>query len=371
MPIATLPLALLLGLLPETPPPQAPAMGIPSVKGVRGQQDTVGFAATAAQMARVWELSEAPPAPDPLGSAADSGVAGALCPHDDYLYAARIYRRVLPLVTARTVILLGTFHGYRRAGVRGLLVFDPYRAWRAPDGEVPVSSLRTELIAAMDPGDRIQDAALHDREHSLEPIAHWLRHANPEVEIVPILVPAMPFPRMEELAARLATALAHAMTARGCALGPDLAIVMSSDAVHYGADFQHIPFGEGGIEPYRLACAQDLALLKGPLAGPISAAKARSFFETCVDPAHPDTYRLTWCGRFAVPFGLLLLKETAGRLGQGVPEGLPLAYGTSIGAPALPLKPLGLGATAPANLYHFVGHPAAAYRSPLPPKASR
>ena len=32
-------------------------MGIPSTAGLRGQQDTVGFASTAAQMAAVWEKS--------------------------------------------------------------------------------------------------------------------------------------------------------------------------------------------------------------------------------------------------------------------------------------------------------------------------
>ena len=50
------------------------------------------------------------------------------------------------------------------------------------------------------------------------------------------------------------------------------------------------------------------------------------------------------------------------------PEVQPLAgfthdrsYSDSHGAsPELPLREIGLGSTAPANLYHFVGHPAVA-----------
>jgi hypothetical protein len=63
-----------------------------------------------------------------------------------------------------------------------------------------------------------------------------------------------------------------------------------------------------------------------------------------------------------VPFGLLLLGETARALGLEPPLGLPIAYGTTVNTPELPVKALGMGATAPANLYHFVGIPAAAYR---------
>ena len=69
------------------------------------------------QMAASWELSASPPAPERLGAAPAGRVAGVICPHDDYLYAGRVYRQVLPLVTARTVVLVGVFHKYRRFGV--------------------------------------------------------------------------------------------------------------------------------------------------------------------------------------------------------------------------------------------------------------
>ena len=336
-------------------------MGVASRGDVRGQQDSLGYASTAEQMARVWELSATPPAPERLGEAPDPGVAGVICPHDDYLFAGRVYRKTLPLVTAKTVVMIGVFHKYRRFGAHDVLVFDSYRSWRTPDGEARVSSLREELLGRLAGGDAVRDDTAHDSEHSLEALLFWLKHARADVEFVPVIVPAMSFDRMQALAGRLAAALAESIRRRGWQLGRDVAVVISSDAVHYGDDFKYAPFGAGGVDAYVKAGEQDRRLLTGPLAGPVTTAKTEQFFTTCVDPQQPSEYRLTWCGRFSVPFGLLVLQRTTAALGLPTPVGHPLTYGTSIGAPELPVKEIGMGATAPANLYHFVGYPAVAY----------
>lgn len=347
-----------------TPPTLAEArrdMGIPSRGDVRGLRDTVGFASSREQMARVWELSATPPVPELLGAPPLAPVAGAICPHDDYLFAGRVYRRVLPLVQAKTVILFGVFHKYRRFGAHDVMVFDSYRTWRAADGEVAVSPLREALLARLPLGDAVRDAAAHDSEHSLEALVTWLRHLRGDLEIVPVIVPAMGFERMQVLSRDFGQALGAVMRERGLALGRDVAVVISSDAVHYGVDFAHTPFGDGGVGPYVSACERDRALLTGPLAGEVTADKVRAFFASCVDPVDPGQYRLTWCGRFAIPLGVLALAETARTLGLPAPVGFPIAYSTSIGAPELPIRDIGMGATAPANLYHFVGYPALAF----------
>jgi MEMO1 family protein len=268
---------------------------------------------------------------------------------------------VLPLVTAKTVVLVGVFHRYRRFGAHDAVALDPYRAWHAPDGEILVSGMRDDIGAALSPADILKDPAMSDSEHSLEAIAYWLKHARPEVEIVPIIVPVASFPRLQELAARVGATIATSMKMRGWQLGRDVAIVISSDAVHYGSDFNYTPYGEGGVEAYVKACDRDRQLLRGPLAGPVSADKAREFFSTCVNPDKPAEYRMTWCGRFSVPFGLMLLEKVASSLGIGPIEGNPLAYGTSISGPEPPLRAVGLGQTAPANLFHFVGQPGVLY----------
>ena len=336
------------------------AMDIPSVSlDLRGQRDSVGFASTAAQMARVWELSATPPAPDSFGARPAPGVAAVICPHDDYLYAGRVYRQVLPLITARRVVLIGVFHGYRRFGEHDRLVFDRYRAWRSPDGPVPVSSLREALLAYLPTDDFVQSAAMHDSEHSLEALVYWLRHARPDLEIVPIIVPASSFERLEELAGHLARALGATLMAHDWQLGRDVAVAISTDGVHYGTDFRYAPYGDGGLAAYQKAVEKDRALLTGPLSGTLTTAKVRQLYSTFVNPKDPNEYRLTWCGRFAVPFGLLLLQ----RLGrEGFPfTGHPVAWASSVGGPELPVRDLGLGATAPSNLYHFVSYPAVAF----------
>jgi MEMO1 family protein len=336
-------------------------MGIPSTDEVRGQQDAIGYASRPNQMAQVWEWSASPPLPEAFGPKPAPGVFGVICPHDDYLFAGRIYRQVLPLVTARTVVLVGVFHRYRRFGAGNALVFDPYRAWRAPDGEIRVSALREELLAQLPPADVIQDAAMQDSEHSVEAIAYWLKHLDPNVEILSILVPSASFPRFRELAAHVGKALASSMRKRGWLLGRDVAIVISSDGIHYGRDFAYTPYGEGGVDAYVKAVARDRDLLKGPLSGPVSPLKAEAFFSAVVDPKNPDTYLMPWCGRFSIPFGLLLLSETARASGLPPPEGSTIAFGTSLSAPELPVKTLGMGSTSSANLYHFVSYPGVAF----------
>ena len=328
---------------------------------VRGQCDTVGYAATREAMAKVWELSATPPAPESFGATVAPGVYGAIGPHDDYIYTARVYRGIFPLVTAKTVVIVGVFHRYRKFGARDQLVFDSYRAWSSPDGEIAESPLREELIAALPEGMAVQDNAAHDMEHSIEGIAYFLKHARADVEIVPVIVPAASFERLSEEAASLGKALAASMKKRGWQLGRDVAIVISADGTHYGEDFRFTPYGEGGVKALDRAVDDDRKLMRDTLGGMISAEKARAFYATVVDPADPDQYRRTWCGRFSVTLGTMLVDETARALGLSTPRVVPVALGVSVDTPELAVRELGVAPTNPANLYHFVTHPALAY----------
>ena len=109
-------------------------MGIPSTDELRGQVDNVGYASKPEAMAKIWELAALPPAPLSLGALPKPGVLGLVGPHDDYVYAARVDRQIYPLVTAKTVVVVGVFHRYRRFGAHDQMVFDSYRGWRSPDG---------------------------------------------------------------------------------------------------------------------------------------------------------------------------------------------------------------------------------------------
>ncbi len=343
---------------PPTPKQVRKQMGIPSTATERGQMDAVGFATTKAQMDAVWRASEAPPPPDlcqtfPPPVAPDETVAGVISCHDDYVYAGRVYRCVIPRIKAPVVIVVGVFHHYRQFGCRGVLVFDDYKTWRSPDGPIHVSPLRDEVLARLAPDDFIRNDTMHDSEHSVEAIVYWLKRQSPKVEILPFLVPEMAPARMEELASSLAKAVSAATKARDLALGRDYQVVISSDAVHYGADFDYTPFGEGGVEAYGRAVAQDLEILRGPLKG---EPKPEAVFAALSDPEKPDNRKVTWCGRFSIPFGLAFMKNLAGAAGQSL-DAEPVAYATSIGLPELKVGEGGPGRTAPSNLYHFVGYP--------------
>jgi AmmeMemoRadiSam system protein B len=258
--------------------------------------------------------------------------------------------------------VIGVFHRYRRFGERDRLVFDPYRAWRSPDGEIAVSALRDELFAALPADMAVKDAACHDSEHSIEGIAYFLKHARPDREIVPVIVPAASFERLSEMAGHLADALASAMRSRGWKLGEDVAIVISTDGTHYGDDFRYSPYGLGGIEALERAREHDRRLVRETICGPLDSRRARAFYSTVVDPANPDQYRVPWCGRFSVTFGMLFVEQAAQRAGLGKLSGVPLALGVSVDTPELAIRDEGMGPTAPANLYHFVTHPAIAWR---------
>jgi AmmeMemoRadiSam system protein B len=344
-----------------TPAEARKEMGIASTDELRGQLDTVGYATTPEGMAKVWELSDQPPQPSSLGPRPAPGVIGVLGPHDDYVYAARVDRQVYPLVTAKIVIIVGVFHRYRRFAARDQLVFDSYRAWRSPDGDIRVSALRDELVAALPKAEAVKDPAAHDAEHSVEPIAYFLKHARPDVEIVPVIIPAASFARLSTMAEHLGAALAATMKRRGLVLGKDVAIVISTDGTHYGSDFSYTPFTAGGVDAFAKALAADRALIHDTLEGPLTADKAQKFATSVVNPDNVDEYRMSWCGRFAVPFGLRLIAETARRLGLPAPRGVPIALGASVDTPELKVRASGMGPTAPANLYHFVMHPGVAF----------
>jgi hypothetical protein len=266
-------------------------------------------------MAKVWELSAQGPMPDSFAAKVEPGVIGVIGPHDDYIYAARTYREIFPLVTAKTVVIVGVFHRYRRFEARDQLVFDTYRAWSAPDGEIPVSTLRDELIAQLPAGMAVKDAAAHDSEHSIEGIAYFLKHARRDVEIVPVIVPAASFQRLHELASHFPARFAASMQAARLAAGPrrgdrDLG---RRHALRRGLQVHTLRLG--GVKAYLEDVEQDRKLMRDTLGGIFKTQKARDFYETVVNPDNPDQYRVTWCGRFSVTLGTMLVGETAKKLG--------------------------------------------------------
>jgi len=337
---------------------------------VRGQLDTVGFVveepAAEDVVAAAVRLEEDSLAEQDtrLGMTKESSFVGGVCPHDDHLYAGRVYVHLTERITAPRVLLIGVFHKARLWELRDRIVFDSFKAWHAPWRPMRVDGLRDDLIAALPPDAYVVDNTMHCREHSLEALLPFLQRGHPERTIVPILAPYMGWDRMTEITDRLAAAVAEIMEANGWRLGRDLAVVVSSDAVHYGPDFDHAPFGTDA-RAYEEAVARDNAIAHDHLEGVLEPSKLHGLLDTLVDP-DDLSYRLPWCGRFSIPFGLELLRKIAIDSGERIPTGTLLRYGTSLSEPELPVsaetRKSGLGYTAPSNFHHWVGYASVGYQ---------
>ncbi len=349
------------------------SMGLPSEGDlVRGQMDTVGFVVHQAEAEEVVAAAIALEADAmvqqdrELGMQPTDGFVGGVCPHDDHLYAGGVYVHLTERITAPRVILVGVFHAARLWGLRDRLVFDSFASWHAPWGDLPVDPLRDQILNALPVDAYVVDNAMQCREHSLEALLPFLQRNQPQRTIVPVLVPPMGWQRIEELSDQLAAAVTSVMKQNNWVLGRDLAIVVSSDAVHYGPDFDHAPFGTD-VTAYQQAVSRDRRLAGSYLEGTLTSTKLHALMDTLVEP-DDLSYRLPWCGRFSIPFGLEVLRKVALETAGAAPTGELLRYSTSLEGPELPVSAAaregGLGYTAPSNFHHWVGYAAVGYQMP-------
>jgi AmmeMemoRadiSam system protein B len=338
---------------------------------LRGLADIVGFAHRADQMDEVMRrLRELYPeraggVQVPGGTRSRKPWRVALSPHDDYAYVGDLYPALLERVMAKTVVLFGVAHKARTLGLENQLLFDSFSNWRGPYGDVTVSPIRDEIVATLPDGLFQVNDKMQEIEHSVEAIVPFLQYYNREVEIVSILVPHMPYDRMQELALPLASAIGSAAEKRGWKWGEDYAIVISTDAVHYGDEDwggkNYADFGTGP-EGYRQAVEHERRIIGECLAGDLDPQALRKFADFTIQPDDYREYRWTWCGRYSVPCGLLTAWHLQQFLREAPLHGTLVGYGTSVdGRPHVPVDDLGMGVTAPANLRHWVGYASVGY----------
>ncbi|MDZ7260494.1 MAG: AmmeMemoRadiSam system protein B [candidate division KSB1 bacterium] len=336
----------------------------PAGNDTRGLVDTVGFAHTRQQIEAVVQLSEELEADTLEARRFTRPWIAGISPHDDYIYAGRVYVHLMRQVTAKRVVLFGVAHKAWKWKVENQLIFDAFNYWKGPYGPVLVSPLREEIIQRLKPEQYLISNTFHSEEHSLEALIPFLQYYNREVEIVPILVPYMKWGRMDSLASALAEALNKVIAEKQWVLGKDMAFLISTDCVHYGDEGwegkNYAPFGadEAG---YQQAVARDQELIHQHLIGPIQPQRLHSLLYRLVDEEDVHRYRITWCGRFSIPFGLDCLYYLMNLLPHPPLTGYLLRYGTSVDLGKLPIEKLGLGQTAPSSLHHWVGYCAIGY----------
>jgi len=337
---------------------------------IRIQKDTIGYAKNPAAIAALVSLLDSLEATRFASNEAafpkmlQGPMIGAICPHDDYLYAGRGYIHVMRQVKASTVVIIGVSHTARRRGIQDKLIFDDFTAWRMAGKLCPISPVRNDIIMALPPGLVLVNDTISSEEHSLEGFVPMLQYFDPKVEIVPIIVTRLNGELRAKAEDTLAAVLAAQFKKHGWTLGRDVQILISADAVHYGDEEwggrNYAPFGVDSAG-YVKGIEQDRDVIESSLVGTLGPKRIAAFSDKVENCEFQQPYKITWCGVYSIPFGLSVLERLCEIARRPAPEGFMLVYGTSIDPAKLPLERMGLGVTAIATLRHWVGYTAVGY----------
>jgi AmmeMemoRadiSam system protein B len=218
------------------------------------------------------------------GGAPRPGVVAVLVPHAAWDYSGPTAARGLAAVgpRIRRAVVVGPSH---YAAFRGAAVL-PMGGYRTPLGVIPIDQDAVAALAARAP--LRANPAVFMREHAVEVELPLLQTLAPKATLVPVLVGRLG----PEDARRLAEALEPL-------LGPETALVVSSDLTHYGRRFGYLPVPASDAATVAAAVRRlDDAVLERILAGDADAF-AR----------HVEETGATVCGRDAIEALLRLLPE--------------------------------------------------------------
>ena len=320
---------------------------------LRPVRDDVGFCWQRPQMRRLLDLlAKTTPADVP-----SHDLVAGISPHDDYLYAGRVYYPLFKKLKTKEAVIFGVTHGTVRKEIndpKGVLILDEYAGWAGLSGTVAVSPLRERIRKELAQADFIVSNQAHSLEHSIEAMVPWLQYSNPDIRITPIMVTAMPFEKMEELSGRLAEILAAYMKENSLRPGRDIFFLISADANHYGQDFANIPYGEDE-RAHALGVDADRRIAGELVEGTLNDEKIRTLTNDLWGATYLEYGGSYWCGKYDIPFGLMAIRKTMEKIsGRGL-RGRIFRYSDTYSEGVLPLPQAGFGITAPYSLKHWVG----------------
>ena len=333
---------------------------------IRGLADTIGFAHLDWQMDSVMSRidrqfgAELKAAEQPEGTVWKT----AICPHDDYTYSSWLYPAVLRYMKAKTIIIFGVAHKAANFNLENQIVFDSFKFWHGPYGNVKVSPLREQIIKNLPESLYVVHDSMQQMEHSVEALIPFLQVQNHDIEILSILVPYMSQNKMDTLSKYLAVAIKNTTDANHLSWGSDYALLITTDAVHYGDEEwggkNYAPFGTDSLG-YKHAIEKEYKIITNCLVGPLENEKINQFINYTVKPDNFKEYQWTWCGRYSVPFGL----KTALNLQQINMDkplsGINIGYQNSIDHPEIKVDDLLMERTAIATSKHWVGYAAVGF----------
>jgi len=330
-------------------------------ENIRPVRDDIGYCWNAQQMDRFMDYLKSSYTSDTNKDKQETGkrplfIAG-ISPHDDYLYAGRVYYPLFKNITAREVVIFGVTHSTPRKKIgdpQNKIIFDSYDYWKGPYKNVKVSKLREFLKETLDPEMYITNNEAHRLEHSIEGMVPFLQYFNREVKITPIMVTGMPFDTMDILAGKLAAVLGSYLKENHLKVGRDIFFLISADANHYGKAFNNTVYGEDQ-KAHELGTARDKKIAYSFLNGEMTGEKIRGLTSELWGKTYRDYKDTVWCGKYSIPFGMLtvlhLMKKGTGKKLTGK----ILLYSDTYTEGVIPLKKPGFGITAPFSLKHWVG----------------
>ncbi len=315
-------------------------------------RDDVGFCWNPVSLQRLVNYLES----QEKESFKSKGLVAAISPHDDYLYAGRIYYPLFKILKAREVVIFGVTHGTVRneiSGLQNILILDEFQYWPGIEKSISVSKLREYIKQRLDQTAFITNNRAHEIEHSIEALLPFLQYFNPEVKITPIMVTPMPFARMEEVSKKLSKVIADYMNKKHLLAGKDIFFLISSDGNHYGKDFNNSPFGEGE-EAWENALKLDHHLIQTYLTGIMNSSKIKGLTKELWGETYLDYRNTYWCGKYSIPFGLLTIEKIMALIMGKKINGQLFRFSDTYSEGVLPLKKTGMGTTAPFSLRHWV-----------------
>lgn len=333
---------------------QDPQRNTQSKSHTRHIEDTLGFAQYPWQLDSIISRMD-----DSDKLAVSTTYKAAISPHDDYGYIGGLYYKTLSGIKAHTIVLVGVAHRARNFELQDKIIFGSFDAWDAPQGPIKVSPLRNQLLKNLNQETYVVHDSMMQLEHSLEAITPFLQKMNPEVEIIPLLVPYNTFEAMDTFSTDLAQGLHSLMEAQDLSYGDDVAIVISNDAIHYGStgwgSDTLAPFGTDSLGTSK-ARQKDLDLINNVLKGDLSTEKIKAFNELTIMPDDYKAYQWTWCGRYSTPFGLLTANKLNMLTYNQPLKGTFIDWRSSIHNSHIDVSDIGMGHTAPASNTHWVAY---------------
>ena len=284
------------------------------------------------------------------------GLVAAIAPHDDYLFAGRVYYPLFKVLRAKEVVIFGVTHGTVRKEIgdpHEVLILDEFESWPGPGESLAVSGLREYLKERLDKSCYIISDKAHTLEHSIEAQLPWLQYFNPKVKITPLMVTGMPFEKMDEIAAKVAGVIAAYIKENGLMIGNDIFFLISSDGNHYGQDFSNSPFGEGE-SAWMTGRALDQRIIRNFLTGVMDKEKIEGLTRELWGKTYLDYKNTYWCGKYSIPFGLLAAQKVVALTANKNISGQLFRYSDSYSEGVLPLRRTGMGTTGPFSLRHWV-----------------